>query len=141
MCCLSSNRYICVIRFICDDNWQSVFCRVIVRKQLNCRGVELANRMVMSRQVLWWDVSHCIVDMSVEEDPRKKFGEVIRFVDRSIDPFEDNEVSFDPFTKDVVPDVHMTSATSQFLSVSHSRTSILVFVEPASGLLRNVEVP
>jgi hypothetical protein len=97
--------------------------------------------MVMSRQVLWWDVSHYIVNMSVEEDPRKEFGEVIRFVDRSINPFKDNEVLFDPFTKDVVPDVHMTSATSRFLSISHSRTSIIVFVEPAGGLLRNIEVP
>jgi hypothetical protein len=79
--------------------------------------------------------------MSVEKDPRKEFGEVIRFVDRSINPFEDNEVSFNPFTKDMVPDVHMTSATSRFLSVNHSRTSIVVFVEPVGGLLRNVEVP
>ncbi len=101
----------------------------------------MADRMVMSQRVLWWDVSHYIVDMSVEEDPRKEFGEVIHFVDCSINQFKDNEVSFDPFTKDLVPDVHMTSATSWFLSVSHSRTSIVVFVELAGGLLRNVEVP
>ena len=130
----------CVIRFVCGDIWQSVFCRVRVRSQLNCRGVELANRMVVSWQVLWWDVSHYIVDVSVEEDSRKEFGEVIHFVDCSIYPFEDNEVLFNPFTKDVVPEVHMTSATSQFLSISHGRTSIVVFVEPAGGLLRNVQV-
>ncbi len=101
----------------------------------------MADRMVVSRQVLWWDVSHYIVNVSVEEDSRKEFGEVIRFVDRSIDPFEDNEVSFNPFTKDVVPDVHMTSATSRFLSISHSPTSIVVFIEPAGSRLRNVQVP
>jgi hypothetical protein len=101
----------------------------------------LADRTVVSRHVLWWEVSHYIVDVSVEEDSRKEFGEAIRFVDRNIDPFEDNEVLFDPFTKDVVPDVHMASATSRFLSISHSRTSIVVFIEPAGGLLRNVQVP
>jgi hypothetical protein len=86
-------------------------------------------------------VAHDVVDMPVEEDPRQWFCEVICFINCSIDAFQDNEVPLNPLTEDVVPNVHVAGATSWFLRVSHSRTSIIVFVEPAGCLLGNVEVP
>ncbi len=95
----------------------------------------------VSRGIFWWDVAHDVVDVPVEEDAREEFCEVVRFVNCGIDAFQDNEVLLNPFTEEVVSNVHVAGATSWFLRVSHSSTGIIVFVEPTGSFLENVEVP
>jgi hypothetical protein len=86
-------------------------------------------------------MSHDTVNVAMKQNALKGFGEVISFVNCRVNAFEDQEVAFHPFTKYVVADVHVPHPAGGLLSVGHSSTCIVVFVECASGLLRNIKVP
>jgi hypothetical protein len=73
-------------------------------------------------------MSHNPINVTMEENALKWFGEVVRFINSRVDAFEDQEVAFDPFTKYVVSYVHVPRPASRFLSVGHSGTCIIVFI-------------
>jgi hypothetical protein len=69
------------------------------------------------------------------------FGEVVGHVDGGVNPIEEDEVLFNPFTQGEVFYVNVLGPRGWFLSVSHGGTSIIIFVENGGGFLGNVEIP
>ena len=68
------------------------------------------------------------INVTMEENTLKRFGEVVGFINGCVDSFKDQEVTFDPFTKYVVSNVHVPRPASGLLSVGHSGTCIVVFI-------------
>jgi hypothetical protein len=58
-----------------------------------------------------------------------------------INPFQEDKILFHPLAKSKMLDVNVSSLTSRFLRVGHSRASIIVFVCDGGSFLWNVEVP
>ncbi len=63
---------------------------------------------------------------------------MICFVNGGIDLLQGDEILLNPFTKDVITDVHMAGGTSWLLCVCHSCTCVVVLVEPTGSFLWNV---
>jgi len=64
--------------------------------------------------------------MLVEESARLYCGQMVRNIDGCINPFQEDKILFHPFTKSKILDVNVSSPTSRFLRVGHSRASIIV---------------
>ena len=88
-----------------------------------------------------WDMTENIVGVAVEKRWAKVLGKDIRQVDRCVNTFQDQEVTFDPFAEGVVFDVHMACACSWLLRHCHSRACIVVFIENRGSILWDAEVP
>ena len=85
-------------------------------------------------------MSHDVVNVAVEEDAVELLCEVVRKVLGSIHTFQENKVTFNPITDGKITYVDVTSACSWFASISHCSSSIIVFVDRRSSLLRDVQV-
>ncbi len=66
---------------------------------------------------------------------------MVRNIDGCIDPFQEDKILFYPFAKSKILDVDVSSTTGRFLSIGHSRASVVVFVCDCGSFLWNVEVP
>ena len=67
--------------------------------------------------ILRWDMTHNIVDVTVEELGAKLFGEAVDHVEGGVDTFKLDEVTVNPFTDDVKLNVNVACARSGFLGV------------------------
>ena len=61
--------------------------------------IELAALCEVGRRVFWGNMAHNPINVTMEENALKWFGEVVCFINSRVDAFEDQEVAFDPFTK------------------------------------------
>jgi hypothetical protein len=66
---------------------------------------------------------------------------VVRNIDRSVNPFKMDEITFDPITKREILNVDMACSRRGFLGVPHGGTAIIVFVSDGRSFLGYVEVP
>jgi hypothetical protein len=77
----------------------------------------------------------------MKKNPRERFGKVIGNVDGGVDPFQVNEVTFDPIAHCKVFDINMPGASRRLLCIAHGCTPIVVFLRDGCSLLWDVEVP
>jgi hypothetical protein len=68
--------------------------------------------------------------MSMKEGTRETFREIVQHVDLRVNRFQLHEVAIGPFTDRKVFDVHVTSASGWFLSITHHSASVVVFYRP-----------
>ena len=66
---------------------------------------------------------------------------MVGHVDGGVNPIQEDEVPFNPFTQGEVFDVNVPCLRGWFLCVAHGGTPIVVFVKKGSGFLWNVEIP
>ena len=62
-------------------------------------------------------------------------------VDGSVNPIEEDEVPFNPFTQGEVFDVNVPCPRGGFLSIAHGSTSIIILIKKSCSFLWNVEIP
>jgi hypothetical protein len=62
-------------------------------------------------------------------------------IDGCINLFQEDKILFHPFAKSKILDVNVSSPTSWFLRVGHSRASGIVFICDGGRFLWNFEVP
>ena len=79
----------------------------------------------------------------MEEGADQLFSEMVGQIDGSIDAFELKEVSFNPFDKDVVLDIHMACPRCGFLCHCHCHCDrcLVVFIKNQSRSLRDANIP
>ena len=90
--------------------------------------IELAALSEVGGCVFRGNMTQYPINVTMEENALEWFGEVVCFVNRRVDAFEDQEVALDPFTKYVVSYIHVPRPASRLLSVGHSGTCIVVFI-------------
>jgi hypothetical protein len=95
----------------------------------------------INRGVGWRDVAKVEISVSMEESTFESFCEVVREIEFRVDAIKQHEVSVNPFADGEVFDNHMSSSRSGLLSIAHGGTSVVVFIENGSGLLRDPQVP
>ena len=82
-----------------------------------------------------------IINMAMEEGVAQSFSEVAGQIVGSIDVFELKEVSLNPFDKDLVLDIHMSSPQCGFLCHYHCDTCLTVFIKNQSRCLWDNNIP
>ncbi len=68
------------------------------------------------------------VGVPMKEEWLEWFGEMVGHVNRCINPIKEDKIAFNPFTQGKMFDVDVAGPRCGFLCVSHSRTSIVIFV-------------
>jgi hypothetical protein len=86
-------------------------------------------------------MSKYIVGVPVKEDARECFCKVVGNVNGGVNAFQADKVAFHPVTESEVFDINMASAGCGLLSISHSRTAVVILIDDGRGLLRDVQVP
>ncbi len=66
---------------------------------------------------------------------------MVGHVDGSVNPIQEDEVPFDPFTQGEVCDVDVPCPRGGFWGVAHCGTSIIILIKKSCCLLWNVEIP
>jgi hypothetical protein len=77
----------------------------------------------------------------MKKNQRERFGKVISNVDGDVDPFQVDEVAFNPIAQCKLFDINMPGASHRLLSIAHGCTPIVVFVCNGCSLLWDVKVP
>ncbi len=77
----------------------------------------------------------------MKENTTESFCELIGEVNRRVNTFQSEEVTFDPFAQSEVLDIDVTSAGSWFLGITHCGTAVVVLVCYGCSFLGNVQIP
>jgi hypothetical protein len=79
--------------------------------------------------------------VSVEENARERFGEMVGKIDGYIDPFKTDEIAFHPFAESKIFNINMKCARCWFLGIAHGGALVIVLVGNSSSLVQYIEVP
>ena len=74
-------------------------------------------------------MSKDMVHMSREKSRRELLTEVVGQVHGSVNTFKCDEITFYPFSKCEVSNIHVSGASSRFVGICHGSSSIIIFVE------------
>ncbi len=77
----------------------------------------------------------------MKENTTESFCEMVGEVNRCVDMFQSEEVTFDPFAQSKVFDINVTSAGCWFLGITHCGTAVVVLVCYGCSFLGNVQIP
>ena len=77
----------------------------------------------------------------MKENTTESFCEMVGEVNRCVDTFQSEEVTFDPFAQSKVFDIDVTRARCWFLGITHCGTAVVVLVCYGCSFLGNVQIP
>ncbi len=77
---------------------------------------------------MWWNMSHDVICMPIEEGGAEAFCEEICHVYSCVNASEEEKISFYPFADDMILNVHVTCSQGRFLCHCHRGACIVIFI-------------
>lgn len=85
-------------------------------------------------------MTHNVIDVAVEQNTWQGLGEMVCHVLGCADPFKCDKITFNPFHKGIVFNVHVACSRGWFAGICHGGAGIVVFITKGGSFLWNEEI-